>query len=221
MQYTLEDPSVEGDLRGWTMGLDLLQALLPQQPSRQPPPATEAAAEAASEAPDGRLTISTVPSAAADQPLVASMEQQNLIADLFAALPAAAAMQCTAQGESDSESHASSGLEEADRAAADSQSGLQASTSNLTSSEGDQQDFMRLISMLLASASGIGTAGLKPLLGFPSLLHEHLKSEQLNCEVGCSCHCCSGPRSMQGWSCDALLCHRPGLVGSWHSLHSQ
>ena len=52
VQYTLEDPDNEGELS--TAGLDLLQALLPQQPSSQ-----EAGQEAIVETADGRLTITT------------------------------------------------------------------------------------------------------------------------------------------------------------------
>ena len=107
-------------------------------------------------------------------------------------------MQHRPADEAGSESHASSTQE---GQAADGQSGLQASSSDLSSSEAAQEDFMHLLSTALSAASQIGTDGLKPLLDFPGVLYEHLQSENVTCEVillrclQCSifssCFCCS------------------------------
>ncbi|KAK9863771.1 hypothetical protein WJX84_004776 [Apatococcus fuscideae] len=46
-----------------------------------------------------------------------------------------------------------------------------------------KEDIMQLLSILLASASQTGMAGLEPLLQFPALMCEHLSSGHLHCQA--------------------------------------
>lgn len=161
--YALEQPGVASELS--TAGLDLLSTLLPsqQQGQHDSNPSYESA--------ENGLQAATAPQASL---LTVTSEEELLIADLIQALPCTAALQDIIEDESAT-------LPEA--AASGDQPDLQASDSNLSSADLDQQDFMRLLSTVLAPASRIGIKGLEPLLQFPALLYEQLGLERITCQV--------------------------------------
>lgn len=161
--YALEQPGMASELS--TAGLELLSTLLPSQfqgqhdsnPSDGPS--------------ENGLQAATAPQATL---LTATAEEELLIAELIQALPCTAALQGMVEDESADlpESAASGGLPD-----------LQATDSSLSSADLDQQDFMRLLSIVLAPASRIGIKGLEPLLNFPALLYEQLSLERITCQV--------------------------------------
>ena len=162
-RYTLEQPGEECELS--VAGLELLRTLLPS-PS-QDLHESDAAAETSESGLRHEIPL---------QPtlLVATHEEERLLAELMQALPQTAALQSMLQDQPDS-------LPEA--GAPECPPYLQASSSNISSSDLAEQDFMQLISTVLAPTSRAGIAGLEPLLRFPALLYEHLSLGHINCQV--------------------------------------
>ncbi|KAK9837553.1 hypothetical protein WJX74_000015 [Apatococcus lobatus] len=162
-KYTLEQPGEASEL--CTAGLDLLRNLLLSSSEGQQE--FEAVAESTGNSPE--ITNSLQPSLS-----TANSEEKLLLADLIQALPCTAALQSKLEEEPDS-------LPES--VASDGNPDLQASSSNHSSSDHGPQDIMQLLSILLASASQTGMAGLEPLLQFPALMCEHLSSGHLHCQA--------------------------------------
>ena len=161
--YALEQPGVASELS--TAGLELLSTLLPSQLQGQPE------YNVPDQPADNGLQAAAAPQASL---LTATAEEELLIAELIQALPCTAALQGVVEDESAALPEAAASVGPPD---------LQATDSSLSSADLDQQDFMRLLSIVLAPASRIGIKGLEPLLNFPALLYEQLSLERITCQV--------------------------------------